>query len=461
MKTLEFSAPTLPETIHLVGIGGIGLSAIARVLFAWGHRVQGSDLRESDITRGLNELGIPTFVGQRAEQIAGVDLVVMSSAVPEDNPELVAARAAGIPIIKRHQLLGEMLKGKISIAVAGTHGKTTTSAMCATVLEHLGKSPTFIVGGILQEFGANAAAGSGPHFVIEADEYDRTFLGLHPDVTIVTNIEMDHPDCYRDLADMEDAFRVFLENKRPGGAIIACSDSPSVNRVLEQLAIPTEIRTFGRGAQADYRLERCAEHCTVLHDGRVWAQFEQAVAGGHNALNATAVLVALDSLGIDPAAAAKEIGSFGGVQRRMEKKGQVAGITFYDDYAHHPTEIRATLAAVREKFPDRRIWAVFQPHTYSRTETLWDAFCCCFGNADELVIIPVFAARLKEHETVTSEALAASIKNPKAHYADSMDAAREYLRMNVQSGDLVITLGAGDGYKIGEDLIVEMGQAEK
>jgi len=461
MKTQVALEPALPKTIHLVGIGGIGLSAIARVLHAWGHHVQGSDLHESDITRGLNELGIRTFVGQRAEQIAGVDLVVMSSAVPEDNPEVVAARAAGIPVIKRHQLLGEMLKGRTSIAVAGTHGKTTTSAMCATVLHRLGLSPTFVVGGVLQAFGTNAAAGKGPYFVIEADEYDRTFHGLHPDVAIINNIEMDHPDCYRDLADMEEAFRIFLQNKQPGGTIVACSDHLSVNRVLSQLAVSAEVRTFGRGPEADYRLERCGEHCTVSHNGESWAQFELTIPGAHNALNATAVLVALDSLGIEPVLAAKELPFFAGVQRRMEKKGEIAGVTVYDDYAHHPTEIRVLLAAAREKFGDRRIWAVFQPHTYSRTEALWDEFCCCFGDADELIIIPIFAARSKEHETVTSEALAASVASPKAYYADNMTAALDYLRTHIQSGDVVITLGAGDGYKIGEELIVEMGRVER
>ncbi|MBC7255248.1 MAG: UDP-N-acetylmuramate--L-alanine ligase, partial [Chloroflexi bacterium] len=343
----------LPHRIHLVGIGGIGMSAIARVLAMQGYAVSGSDLRETAITQGLKALGVRTYVGHAAEQIAGAELVVASSAIPEDNVEILTAQRAGIPVLKRQQFLGRLLEGRCGIAVAGTHGKTTTSAMIATILRSAGKKPGFIVGGMISAWGTNAEAGEGPYFVIEADEYDRMFLGLRPHIAVVTNIEMDHPDCFADLSALREAFGAFLGHVPPTGAIIACSDSPQVRLLLCEHPLAARTVTYGYGQEADYRLDQPTwsgqgEMCfRVSHQGRVWGEFTLAVPGAHNALNATAAALAVAKCGLSPQEAAQHLRGYAGTQRRFEVKGERAGVVVIDDYAHHPTEIRATLAAAR------------------------------------------------------------------------------------------------------------------
>ncbi len=447
----------------MVGIGGIGLSAIARVLAAWGHEVTGSDLSVTEITRALNALGIRTFEGQRAEQVRGADLVVVSSAVPETNPEVVAAREAGIPIMKRQSLLGLMLEGSYGIAVAGTHGKTTTSAMIAVMLDGLGDSPSAILGGIITQWGANARAGQGRHFVIEADEYDRTFHGLRPEIAVVLNVEMDHPDCYADLASMREAFAIFLAGVPEGGWIVACADSPSLARVLREAAdVRAQVVTYGRSEGAQYRVtdtEPTAEggmRFGVRTGGQEWARPTLAIPGEHNALNATAALVVASLLGHDVAEASRALGDFRGVARRFQVKGEVSGVTVVDDYAHHPTEIRATLAAARSRYPGRRVVAVFQPHTYSRTEALFQEFLDCFADADRVIILDVFAARPRERPSIRAEALAAALHHPDARYVGDAAAAVSSLAAELAPGDVLITLGAGDGNLIGERVLAVM-----
>ncbi len=453
-------AGRLPQHIHMVGIGGIGLSAIARVLACWGYSVTGSDLQASAITRDLNALGVATFVGHAPEQIAGADLVVISSAVPDHNPEVRAARQAGVPVIKRQQLLADMMADRQGIAVAGTHGKTTTSAMIAVSLTRLGLDPTFIVGGIIAELGANAQAGDGPHFVIEADEYDRMFHGLAPQAAVVTNIEMDHPDCYRDLGEMREAFGIFLDHVPADGTIIACADSPELRRVLAaRKQGGPRVLTYGFSAEADYVVgdvtpnARGGVDFSVSTEGALWAACSLGIPGRHNALNATAVLLVGQAIGVEREALSRALAEFSGVRRRFEIKGEAHGVLVIDDYAHHPTEIRATLAAARARYPGRRIWAVFQPHTYSRTEALLADFAAAFEDADRVIVTDIFAARSKEVATVSASDIVALSGHAAMRHIASLDQVADFLDGQLAEGDVLLTLGAGDGYLVGERLL--------
>jgi len=454
---------SLPRRIHMVGIGGIGLSAIARVLAGRGHIVSGSDLRASTITRDLNSLGIETHVGHLAEQVAGAELVVISSAIPKENVEVQAARAAGIPVVKRQQLLGPMMAGSYGIAVAGTHGKTTTAAMLAVILERLGYSPTFIVGGIIAELGTNAQAGRGRHFVIEADEYDRTFHGLRPHVAVVTNVEMDHPDCYPSIEDVRSAFGIFVERVRDEGHIVACADSPELMRVLgERGGGLGKVKTYGLSPDADYVISDVKPELDggvafkVVRAGRTWGTFLLVVPGLHNALNATAALIVAALLGVEPSEAGAVLSRFRGVERRFEVRGEVAGILVVDDYAHHPTQVRATLAAARQRYPGRRIWAVFQPHTFSRTRALLDEFATCFAGADRVIVTDIYAARSHEKPTINAERLVETILHDKVRHISELDEVVRHLVGELCEGDVVLTLGAGDCYLISEGVLEEL-----
>jgi UDP-N-acetylmuramate--alanine ligase len=448
------------ERIHFVGIGGIGLSAIARILAAWGYTVSGSDLRASKITRDLQAIGIRTFEGHAQMQVGDADLVVISSAVPETNPEVQAAQARGIPVLKRHTLLGRMMAGSYGIAVAGTHGKTTTTAMISVMLAKSGLDPTFIVGGIVSDLGTNAGAGSGAYFVVEADEYDRTFLGLNPRIAVVTNVEMDHPDCYRDLEDMRTTFGVYLDQVAEDGAIIACADSPELIRVLRERCRPMPaVVTYGLSPQSDLTLEgiqanaRGGMDWRVRKGQRVWGEFSLGLSGMHNALNATAALAVVDMIGIDRVSAATTLADFRGVLRRFEVKGEWRGVTIIDDYAHHPTEIRATLAAARLRYSGRRIWAVWQPHTYSRTEALFQDFTSCFGDADQVIVLDIYAARARERASLGAIDLVRAMQHSQARYVGSIDDVVGMLEQQLGAGDVLLTLGAGDGYLVGERLM--------
>ncbi len=443
---------------HLVGIGGIGLSAIARVLHGWGYQVTGSDQKTSDLTDRLASEGITVFAGHRAEQVEGADVIVISSAVPADNPEVVAAHRLGLPVVKREQLLGDLTGGKTTIAVAGTHGKTTTSAMIAWILTQAGLDPTFIVGGVLQNLGTNARAGHGPHFVIEADEYDRTFLGLKPNVAVITTLEHDHPDCYPTLEEMVDAFETFAHQIQPGGLLIVCGEDPEAGALgARHQDAGGRLETYGLDNSWDWRAEGvrlgCEAAMDVWYQGRPLGSCALQVPGRHNVLNALAALAACHELhiGYDDASAA--LTRFRGTARRFEIKGQAREITVVDDYAHHPTEIEATLAAARHKYPGRRIWAVFQPHTYSRTRTLLDGFAGAFHDADHVVVTEIYAAREPHDLELSGADIVARSRHRDAHYVESFSEAVALLLSQVQAGDIVITLGAGNGYLIGEQLL--------
>jgi len=458
--------------IHLIGIGGTGISAIARVLLEMGHTVSGSDRAESPFTRDLESAGATIYIGHRPENIRGAKLVVRSSAIRDDNPEVTAARAFNIPVLKRADFLGSLMDDKTGIAVAGTHGKTTTTSMLAWVLTALGQDPTFIVGGMLANLGVNAHAGKGAAFVIEADEYDRMFLGLKPVIEIVTSVEHDHPDCYPTPQDFYAAFMDFVLRLPANGALIACADEPGARRLL------LEVKKLGRNTLA-YSLspspeagapkpEVFAEAVTPNHHGgftftaSVMGEAVMAalkVPGRHNVSNALAVLAAVRLLGLDLSEAGRALTEFRGTGRRFEVRGEAGGVTVVDDYAHHPTEIRATLAAAQARYAGRRIWAVWQPHTYSRTQTLFDEFANAFSDADEVLVTEVYASR-EAKQDFSSRKLVEAMKHPSAHFGNTLQETRDVLLARLRPGDVLLVLSAGDADQVSAEVLAHLKEAK-
>jgi UDP-N-acetylmuramate--alanine ligase len=446
--------------IHFVGIGGAGLSAIARVLMAQGAEVSGSDLVLSPVAEALARDGARVLTGHRAENVAGADLVVVSSAVPVSNVEVQAAQAAGIPVLKRPKVLGQMMDGRLGVAVAGTHGKTTTTAMIASVLLEAGRDPTFVVGGVIAGLGTNARAGHGSLFVIEADEYDRTFLSLTPTVAVVTNVEHDHPDCYPTFADFRAAFEEFVALVPRDGLLAVCWDDPVARELGErQRAAGVAVAFFGLGQDAEWRAGDVWPNLAggvdflATHEGWELGWVQLQVPGAHNASNAMAVLAVANFLGVSFPIAQTALTRFRGVGRRFEVKGEADGVVVIDDYAHHPTEIRATLWAARDRFSRRSLWAVWQPHTYSRTKTLLLDFARAFDAADHVIVLPIYAARETDTLGVSSADMVAEMQHPDACCIGSPDEALVLLGTEVRPGDVVLTLGAGDGYRVGEWLL--------
>ena len=444
--------------VHLVGIGGIGLSAIARVLHGWGYSVSGSDMQSSRMIEDLNAEGIVAYSSHRAGQVAGAQVVVVSSAIPEDNPEVREAKRLGLQVVKREQFLKVLTGDKHTVAVAGTHGKTTISAMISWILTQVGLDPTFIVGGLLQNLGTNARAGSGPHFVIEADEYDRAFLGLNPGVAIIASLEHDHPDCYPTLEAMTDAFEQFAGRVVEGGLLIVCGEDEAGKALgLRRQAQGRRVETYGLSAEWDWWAQGVELGNSAAFE--VWRKGKQLgtcalqIPGQHNVLNALAALAACHEAGVEFDLAAAALTRFQGTARRFEVKGQVAGVTVVDDYAHHPTEIEATLAAARLKYPGRPIWAVFQPHTYSRTATMLGGFAAAFGDADHVVVTEIYAAREENTLGVSGNDLVQRMAHPDACYVATLEDAASSVLERVQPGEVIITLGAGDGYLIGEQVL--------
>ncbi len=455
--------PFAGQHVHFIGIGGAGLSAIARVLMEQGTAVSGSDLVLSPAAEALMRDGAQVFIGHRPENIVGADGVIASSAVREDNPEVRAARAAGIPVLRRAEVLGRLMEGHIGIAVAGTHGKTTTTAMIATALWEAGLDPTFIIGGTLVGWGINARAGGGPHFVLEADEYDRTFLGLAPQVAVVTNVEHDHPDCYPTFADFRAAFAEFVARVPADGLLVVCGDHPVARELGEErLARGGVVIFYGLGRKVQWTARQVHPNPSggtdfvVMRGGRPLGEVRLRVPGGHNVLNALAALAVADHLGVPFPTVRSALEGFRGVGRRFEIKGEAEGIVVVDDYAHHPTEIRATLAAARERFPGRAVWAVWQPHTYSRTKALLEDFARAFDQADHVIILPIYAAREQDTLGVSSASVLARMVHPDARLVGSREEAVALLGAEVRPGDVVLTLGAGDGDRVGEWLLIAL-----
>lgn len=450
------------QRVHLIGIGGAGLSAIARVLMEQGASVSGSDLVISPVAEALARDGASIFAGHGAENVAGADVVVASSAVPEDNVEIQAARALGIPVLRRPAFLGRMMDGKRGVAVAGTHGKTTTTAMIATILLKAEQDPTFIVGGVVADLGTNARFGAGRLFVIEADEYECTFLSLKPDLAVITNVEHDHPDCYPTFADFRSAFESFVDLVPEEGLLVVCGDDPVARSIGQSQAGKKSVRFFGLGDQADWRAEEIQANFAggvdflAVHQEETLGLVRLRVPGAHNASNAMAALVATDFLGIPFAVAREALRSFRGVARRFEIKGEAEGVVVIDDYAHHPTEIQATLQAAEERFPKRRLWAIWQPHTYSRTKQLLGAFAESFDRADRVIVLPIYAARETDTLGISASDVVEAMDRGEARVAGSLEEAVGWLLTAVRPGDVVLTLSAGDGNWVGERLLAEL-----
>jgi len=448
------------QRVHLIGIGGAGLSAIARVLLEQGAEVSGSDLVISPVAEALARDGVWVFEGHDAENVVGADLVVVSSAVPEDNVEVQSARATGISVLKRPAFLGCMMEGKQSVAVAGAHGKTTTTAMISTMLLEVGRDPTFVVGGVIAGLDTNARAGKSDLFVIEADEYDRTFLSLKPRVAVITNVEHDHPDCYPTFDDFRAAFEAFADLVPRDGLLAVCWDDPVARQIGEhRRAAGKQTLFFGLEEGAEWRAENMRPNFAggvdflAVRGGETLGLVRLRVPGAHNTSNAMAALAVTDYLGVSFRVARDALRTFRGVARRFEIKGEVDGVVVVDDYAHHPTEIRATLQAARERFPDRPLWAVWQPHTYSRTSALSTEFAQAFDAADHVILLPIYPARETDTLGICSADVAAAMAYPDVRCVGSLEEAVVWLGTEVRPGDVVLTLGAGDGDRVGEWLL--------
>lgn len=459
LPNMPRSAPPMGRirNIHMVGIGGIGMSSIAEVLLARGHRVTGSDLHKSEVTDHLEILGAVVYEGHAASNVQEADVVVYSSAVHADeNPETVEAQRLHIPIIKRSEMLGELMRMKFGIGVAGTHGKTTTTTMVGLVAQEAGFDPTIIVGGKVAVFGSNAVSGEGDVIVIEADEYDRTFLKLTPALALITNIEAEHLDIYEDLDDIKEAFTLFANKVPFFGAAIICLDDPNLRAILGD--IHRRVLTFGTSRQAEVRAENIEQvgastHFDVFRGNEKLGGAMLDAPGMHNVLNALgAVAIGLE-LQVPFETIVRGLAAYSGVDRRFQIRGEAGGVIVVDDYAHHPTEVIATLDAATAGWPERRIVAVFQPHLYSRTADLAADFARAFVNADVLVLLDIYGAREKPIEGVdgmTLVDLARRYGHRAVHYVPQKTDLPAFLLDLVESGDLVITMGAGDIWRQGK-----------
>lgn len=448
--------------IHLIGIGGVSMSGIAEMLMDLGCRVTGSDWNASDLTDKLEKDGAEIFIGpQRAENITDQDLVVYTAAVKADNPEMVRAAELGIPVVERPEMLGLLMKRYGSpICVSGTHGKTTTTGLISNILVELGCDPTVTIGGNLDSIGGNVRIGGREYFVAEACEYCRSFLHFFPKIAVILNIEEDHLDYYKDIGDIRSAFRDFAALTPNGGCVIANADSENVRITLEGL--DRNIISFGVEHGADYSAKNITHDGLDLYSydlykkGVYICRVELSVPGKHNVHNSLAAVAVIDFLGLDLAKATALFSHYIGAHRRFERKGEVNGAVIVDDYAHHPTEIGATLSAA-EEMDFKNIYVVFQPHTYTRTKALYDDFRRVLSDRRiKLILTDIYAAREKDTGLVSSAELAADI--PGAVYLPSFEAVGAYLEKTVGEGDLLITMGAGDVYKIGENLLKKQGK---
>jgi UDP-N-acetylmuramate--alanine ligase len=455
------------KNVHMVGIGGIGMSSIAEVLLARGYRVSGSDLQTSPVTERLVKLGATIHEGHAAEHVTDADVVVHSSAVrATENPETREAGRRRIPIIRRAEMLGELMRAKYGIGIAGTHGKTTTTSMTGLVVQEGGFDPTIIVGGKVAVFDSNAVSGEGDIIIIEADEYDRTFLRLTPAVAVITNIEADHLDIYADLDDLKGAFVQFANSVPFFGAAVLCLDDPTIREVLGD--VERRVISYGTSRQAQVRAESVAQEgavttFSVMRDAEYLGDIALRAPGLHNVRNALAAVAVGLELDIPFSRIQQALGDFTGVDRRFQIKGEAGDVVVIDDYAHHPTEIEATLEAASAGWPGRRVVAVFQPHLYSRTRDFQDGFARSFYDADVLVLTEIYGAREQPIEGVSGKMLAdltSRYGHRDVRYLAEKDALPAYLAEVAQPGDLVITMGAGDVYKCGErflDMLNERG----
>jgi UDP-N-acetylmuramate--alanine ligase len=453
------------QRIHFVGIGGIGMSGIAEVLLNLGYKVSGSDLKNSSVTQRLASMGAVVFEGHRAENVAGAEVVVTSSAIAPENPEVVEAHTLHVPVIQRAEMLAELMRLKYGIAIAGMHGKTTTTSMVAAVLAAGGLDPTVVVGGRVDAMGSNARLGKSQYLVAEADESDRSFLKLSPILSVVTNIDREHMDCYRNMRDVKKTFLEFMDRVPFYGMVVACNDDPLLRRLLPEVQRRTV--TYGTKRGSDFWIKPDANRSSARADGQPLSrfvvnyrkkdlgEFTLHVPGVHNILNATAAIAVGVGLDVETESIRRALDQFRGVDRRFQLRGKVAGVSVIDDYGHHPTEIKATLAAARQ-CGFRKIHVVFQPHRYTRTRDLMDEFTTAFGDCDSLFVLDIYAASEKPIEGITAKALALAIREKggrrveyMASFADAADAASRV----AEDGDMILTLGAGSVSQLGPPIL--------
>lgn len=440
------------------------MSGIAELLLNLGYKVSGSDMNSSDITLRLERLGGKVFEGHSADQIAGADVVVVSSAIHPDNLEIVAARMASIPVIPRAEMLAELMRLKYSIAVAGAHGKTTTTSIIASILDRGGLDPTVVIGGKLKSIGSNAVLGKGDFIVAEADESDGSFLKFSPAIAVVTNIDKEHLDFYKDLDVIKETFLNFLDRIPFYGLAVLCLDNESIQDILPR--IKKRFTTYGMSTQADYQaldvtFEGHKSMFTVCHMGEKLGSIILNLPGLHNVYNSLASIVVGMELDIPYNVIKDALESLEGVQRRLEIKGDLKGITVVDDYGHHPTEIKTTLQAVKECWPNRRIAVVFQPHRYSRTKALFDDFQRSFYQSDILFVLPIYSAGEKNIEGVNSKALCEGIishGHREVFFVEDSHVAVSRLKETLKEGDVLLTLGAGNVWQVGERLLKELSE---
>ncbi len=452
------------QHVHLVGIGGIGMSGIAEVLCNLGFRVSGSDLKRSAVTDRLEGLGAEIYEGHRAENVGDAQVVVRSTAVRDDNPEILEAKERSIPVIARAEMLAELMRLKRdTVAVAGSHGKTTTTSMVGTVLGSAGLDPTVVVGGVVGAFGSNARLGKSDLMVVEADESDRSFLMLMPTFAIVTNIDREHMDYYSDMQDMRECFINFVNKVPFYGAAILCLDDPHVQAVIPH--VKRRRITYGLSAQADVSAHNIrfdqtfGSTYTVWRGQEVMGDVSLHVPGLHNVYNSLAAVAIGFELEVPFDHIARALGEYAGVNRRFHFKGEAAGVLVVDDYGHHPTEIRATLAAAKIGSAGRRMIVLFQPHRYTRTRDQLDEFARSFNNADVLLVTDIYAASEEPIEGITAEALTEAVKSyghKNAFYVGGLETALKALLSEAHTGDMVITLGAGNVYRVGDELLSKL-----
>lgn len=447
------------RNVHFVGIGGIGMSALADLLLARGIAVSGSDVRESNLVEALRSRGARVAIGHASENLRSPDLVVATSAARSDNPEIARANRAGIPVVKRAELLGWLMDESYGLAVAGTHGKTTTTGMLAFMLHRAGLDPTAMIGGEPLDFPSNGLVGKSRYLVAEADEYDRSFLRLWPRVAIITSVEADHLDCYADLADIVSTFKQFASRVPGDGLLVTCADDP----ILRDLALAVPRQSYGFDVSADWRITSCVPVApygtsfTFSTPEGSTSTCDLLLSGRHYALDALAAIAAAHHVGVPAERSSREIAVFRGTKRRFEMIGDARGVVIIDDYGHHPTEVRATLSAARERHAGS-LWCVFQPHTVNRTEKLFAEFASAFEDADHVLVLPIYhpAGREQEAESVSSRTLVAAMRHPDAREVGGLDEAAVLLQREVTPGSMVITMGAGDVNRVGQDLLARL-----
>jgi UDP-N-acetylmuramate--alanine ligase len=450
---------SVPEKVHLVGIGGAHMSAIGRILLAWGHQVSGSDLRQSPTTDAMAALGARAAIGPHAAgNVGDAELVVTTSAATAENEELTEAKRRGIPVIKRADMVARLMQDKTGVGVAGCHGKSTTSGLVAYILVKAGRDPTYLIGADVPSLGTNAAAGSGPHVVVEADEYDRAFLSYHPRVALVTNVEPDHLDYYKTWEAVREAFQGFAGNVPPGGTLVLCANDPEALALRAHSADGVAVVTYALDQRAEWRASEVetqglGQSFTVYHHGERQGRFEIALPILHNVQNALGAIVVCRTLGLEFDEIAGGLSAYRGVRRRFEFVGEAAGVVVYDDYAHHPTEIADTAAAAKVHFPGRRIVALFQPHTYARTRYLLEGFRTCFRDFDRLFLLETYAAREAIADGMTAAQLAEEIHDPEPGYAQTSDEAADLVAKELRPGDVFFTIGAGDVDSVGPKVL--------